>query len=139
LGWQGGVFHEADDELALIYNNPPRAFTSGMVKNQPLPTGKRLPASQSFFSIEGHNVVLSSLKKAESGEALILRLYNPTDISTQATIRLPFIPEEINLVGLDELPKTATPIETTPVIEVGGKFRFDLPPKKIITLRVERL
>jgi alpha-mannosidase len=78
------------------------------------------------------------LKKAESGEALILRLYNPADISTQATIQLPFIPEDIQLVGLDELPQTTSTIEITPAIEAGGKLRLDLSPKKIITLRLER-
>lgn len=38
-----------------------------------------LPLSQSFFSVSNPNLVLSACKRSESGESLILRLYNPTE------------------------------------------------------------
>jgi alpha-mannosidase len=123
---------------ALAFNNPPRVVTTGMVKNQLKGAQKQQPPNQSLFSIEGRNVVLSSLKKAESGEALVLRLYNPTNVPTQATIQLPFIPANVQRVGLDELPQTVPNGEPAPPIDAGGKLRLELPPKKIVSLRVER-
>ncbi len=123
---------------ALAYNNPPRAITTGMVKNQTSSTDSHRPASQSFFMVEGRNVILSSLKKAETGEALILRFYNPSSIASEAFVKLPFQPEDVQLAGLDELPRDSTTDDIGPAIEGDGKLRFIIPSKKIITLRVDR-
>jgi alpha-mannosidase len=123
---------------AMRHNNPPRAITTGMVKNQSGSNSGSWQAQQSFLVVEGNNAILSTVKKAEQAEALILRLYNPSDILTQAVIRLPVFPAKVELVGLDELPKSAASIETTPVIEEGGMVKIALAPKKIITLRIEQ-
>jgi len=45
---------------------------------------------------------------AETGEALVLRLYNPSEESTEAVIQRPFIPADIRLAGLDENPRPAS-------------------------------
>jgi len=120
---------------ALAFNNPPRSYTTGMERNHPAPEGIINPSNYSKFSIEGRNAILSALKKAESGEALILRMYNPSDSPTEASIRLPFSPAGVVQAGLDEQPCVA---------EHGITFnrqdrmvQISLPPKKIITLRIE--
>ena len=123
---------------AMRHNNPPRAITTGMVKNQiGLGHGTR-PAGESFLAVEGRNVILSAVKRTEQGAALILRLYNPSDTLAQATILLPFVPTKVELAGLDELPRQVASAETAIVLEEGGKVKIALAPKKIITLRIER-
>ncbi|UKS57860.1 glycoside hydrolase family 38 C-terminal domain-containing protein [Exiguobacterium acetylicum] len=43
------------------------------------PTGLRLKASNGLFSLSDNGLIMSTLKKAEQDEGLILRVYNPTD------------------------------------------------------------
>lgn len=60
-----------------------RSYESGLSFNSPLlPTevvddvsAKSLPPSQSFCSVQGDDLVISALKKAESSKSIILRLY----------------------------------------------------------------
>jgi mannosylglycerate hydrolase len=121
---------------AQEFNNPPRAYTTGMGKNRPALVSPPVSSSLSLFSVEGRNVVLSALKKADEGEVLIVRLYNPSDVPTQAIIRLPFSPASIKLAGLDEQPREAA--GAAPVLEPNGKVLIALPPKKIVTLQMDR-
>jgi len=124
--------------LALEHNNPPRPITTGMAKTKPALVPGNLPSSRSFLSVEGQNVILSSVKKAEISEALILRLYNPSDVVAQATIQFPFIPSNVRLAGLDEQPQADTSAETNLVLESDSVVRIALAPRKIITLRMDR-
>jgi alpha-mannosidase len=123
---------------ALAFNNPPRAFTTGMEKNRPAFTPGAQPAKRSFLSVTGRNVVLSSVKKAETGEALVLRLYNPSDETAEAVIQLPFVPAEVQLARLDESLRPASDAGPAPVREASGKVRVVLAPRKVVTLRVKR-
>jgi alpha-mannosidase len=109
-----------------------------MEKKQPALTPGTQSPRRSLIKVEGQNAILSTLKKAEIGDALILRLYNPSDILAQATLRLPFIPASIHLCGLDEQPRTASGAESAPVLETDGKITILIPPKKVITLRMIR-
>jgi alpha-mannosidase len=84
--------------------------------------------------IEGRNAILSSMKKAEQGEALILRLYNPSNALTQALISLPFTPHKVQLAGLDE--NVRLPTDSVPLLNGGKQFQVSLPAGRIITLRV---
>lgn len=43
------------------------------------PTGLRLKASSNLFSLTNNGLLMSTFKKAEQDEGLILRVYNPTD------------------------------------------------------------
>jgi alpha-mannosidase len=123
---------------ALAFNNPPRAYSTGMDKNRPAVPSTAIPAGRSFLSVTGRNVVLSSVKKSETGEALIIRLYNPSNEASEASIRLPFVPASIQLTGLDEKPQTNADEKANPVIGKGGRVLAALAPRKVITLRIER-
>lgn len=123
---------------AMRYNNPPRAITTGMVKNQIGISHGTGPARESFLAVDGRNAILSAVKKAEQGEALIFRLYNPSDDLTQATVLLPFVPTKVQLVGLDELPWPTLNVATAPVLREGKKVTIALAPRKIVTLRIEQ-
>jgi len=72
------------------------------------------------------------------GEALILRLYNPSDDATEALIQLPFIPADVQFAGLDESPRLLSGTEAAPVSEASWRVRVILAPRKVVTLRMER-
>jgi alpha-mannosidase len=117
---------------ALAHNNPPRAYTTGMVREQLLGTKAAGAGHQSFLSVSGRNAVLSAVKKADDGDDLILRLYNPSTAPTQATIHLPFMPKAVQQAGLDERPRE------TMALAGDSKLEVDLPAGKIVTLRLQR-
>jgi mannosylglycerate hydrolase len=123
---------------ALARNNPPRAMTTGLVKNQMAGARGILPSRQSFLSVEGRNAILSALKKAETGEDLILRLYNPSQTPTRATVQLPFVAQNVQLVGLDEKPRAPATAEEAPEVTANGQIRVSLPAGKIVTLTLQR-
>jgi len=123
---------------AIAFHNPPRTITTGMIKPGLAVSSAADPTGRSFLSVEGRNVVFSGLKKAEVGEALILRLFNPSQALTSAAVQLPFQPAKVQLAGLDEQPRPATAAALAPVVEPGGKVRVALAPKTIVTLRLDR-
>jgi alpha-mannosidase len=73
-----------------------RSFRTGMALNNALiPVSpaddlsqKALPPSQSFCSLEGASLVLSALKKSESGEALVLRVYDTAGVRGETAVDL---------------------------------------------------
>jgi mannosylglycerate hydrolase len=123
---------------ALAFNNPPRAYTTQMEKNRPVFTHNPPFTKRSFLSVTGRNVVLSCIKKAESDDALLLRLYNPSNKLTEASIQLPFVPRDIKLVGLDENPFPAPDDGSKPLVEAKDRVRVTLAPKKFVTLKLDR-
>jgi mannosylglycerate hydrolase len=134
-----GFWHQAEVwRQALVFNNPPHCYTTGMEQNRPMAKPGNQPAERSFLAISGTNAILSSVKKAEVGEALILRLYNPSDNQTEALIQLPYVPEEVHLAGLDESPLSAAQAESVTILEAGGPVRVTLAPRKVVTLRIDR-
>ena len=53
--------------------------------------GGTLPASYSFCSVDVPNVLLLTLKRAEDGDGLILRLIETEGQATTTTVTLPFL------------------------------------------------
>jgi len=49
----------------------------------------RLPRSDSYLEIDAPSVVMSALKVAEDGGALVLRCYETDRVATRARIRMP--------------------------------------------------
>jgi len=90
-----------------------------------------LPLSQSFLSVTPGNLVMSAFKKSESGNALILRLFNPTrkKISGRIEFYLPL--KSVRLLNLNEEPlkKLATR---------GSSVRLPVLPGKIVTLGLQQ-
>ena len=116
---------------ASAHNAPPCAIT---IERQPWLQGTR-PAAGSLLRVEGHNAVLSAVKRAEGEDALIVRLYNPSAEATQARVTLPYKPTAAWRVGLDE----QTPDEPEPLpIETDGRVRVELGAKKIVTLKMAK-
>ena len=104
------------------------------------------PTRGGFLRVEGHNAILSTVKKAEKGkkakeaqraDGLILRLYNPSEKATEAVITLPISSAHAQMVGLDEEPIN-TP-DSSLAVDADGRLHVALPAKKIVTVRVEEL
>jgi 2-O-(6-phospho-alpha-D-mannosyl)-D-glycerate hydrolase len=123
---------------ALVFNNPPRAITTGMEKIRLSPPTGNAPARRSFMAVTGRNVVLSTIKKSETDDALVLRMFNPSDEETQASIHLPFFPEAIRLTGMDETSQPVKDSMASEIVQKGNRVQVTLPHKKVVTLRLER-
>jgi alpha-mannosidase len=70
--------------LAEEYTSPVPVIYQGI-------HGGSKPQSVSFLSVDVLNVVVTALKKAEEGNALILRCYETDGRATAATLRLGFV------------------------------------------------
>jgi alpha-mannosidase len=122
---------------ALLFNNPPRSYTTGMDKGERVRKAVSHLDQRSFLAVSGKNAILSSVKKAESGEALVVRMYNPSEADTEATIRLPFVPKLVQAAGMDERPQTSSNGQPGAVILPDGQVQITLPVKKVMTFRIE--
>lgn len=87
-----------------------RSFRSGMeLNNSLLPVSpaddlspKALPPSQALLSLEGGNLVVSALKKAETGDALVLRVYDTAGSAANTSVRVLGEPRRFRALNLLE-------------------------------------
>jgi len=111
-----------------------KSYRAGMALNRaliPVSTAddispRPLPPSQSFGSVEGGNLVLSALKKAESGDGLILRVYDTAGASAETNVNLLGRNRRFREVNLLEESATA-----------GDQDRLRVAPFEIKTIKVE--
>jgi alpha-mannosidase len=89
-----------------------------------------LPAWQSFVSIEPENVVLSALKKAEDGDAWIVRFYEIAGRETQVRLRMPRIVVHAQETNLLEQPEHELAAQ-------GQEVTVPTKPYEIKTVRIE--
>jgi mannosylglycerate hydrolase len=94
-----------------------------------------LPLAWSFVTLAPETVVLSAVKRAEREDALIVRIYNPTERSVEAEVRLLFPFREARLANLNEvaLPESeAVAHQLAPIGDQG--VRLELRGGEIATL-----
>ncbi|MGH2541674.1 MAG: glycoside hydrolase family 38 C-terminal domain-containing protein, partial [Ardenticatenaceae bacterium] len=90
-----------------------------------------LPPRCSFLEVEGKNLVLSAVKAAEDADdTLIVRIYNPDEAPQSGRLRLFRPPTTAHVAHLDE--RARDPLPLAP----DGSVPLDLPPKRIVTLRL---
>ncbi len=89
---------------AFELNNP--LITKFISKQQ----GK-LPLSHSFMSVKNDNIIISAIKKAETSNSLIIRLYESTGKEQATELALPFTPKSV--YETDLLENNKTKLETT--------------------------
>ncbi len=87
----------------------------------------RLPATAGFFELTGDNLVLSAVKKAESDDRLIARIFNPGETGASGSLRCRQPIEAATLVKMDETGGDSIPAE-------NDHISFNIGPKKILTL-----
>jgi alpha-mannosidase len=86
-------------------------------------------AEYGLVATEGVELALGSLKRAEDGRGVILRLYEPHGKRGPATLRFAFGPNSVERVNLLEEPEGT--VETR-----EGEVRLDVRPFEVLTLRV---
>ena len=89
-----------------------------------------LGATHSFLGVDGDNVVLTAMKKAEQSHDLVLRLYEWQGNAADVSITLPGKPERAEEVGMME----DKAIGTLPLAD--GKVSLSIKPYEIRTVRV---
>ena len=122
--------HQGDWETGSIYfegydfNVPMRIGLSGR------PTGT-LPMQASFYQLEAAEIMLSAIKKAQSRDSLVLRLYNPTarEINTTLSSLLP-----INAAFL----LTLNEERVQEIAHANQQLKLTFPAKTILTVEIVR-
>lgn len=77
--WKYAIYpHKGDWSDGNIYREVER-FNLPIEMSQSGKGGRTLPKEMSFISIEPNQIALSTLKRSEKRDSIILRLYNPTD------------------------------------------------------------
>lgn len=90
---------------------------------------KSLPKQFGFLSIEPAALVLSAVKRAEDGNGLVIRLFNPTPTPLQGNVAV-----FTKLAGAELLTLEEKPVEEIPCC--GNTVAVRVDPKKIVTLRL---
>ena len=90
----------------------------------------RLPEEASFIQIKPEGLVLTALKKCESRESLIVRLYNPKTTGAEGTLDFAFDIAQAWRIQLDETRQEPLPIKE------GHLVSFSCRAKEIITIEV---
>lgn len=88
-----------------------------------------LPHTASFYQIDNDAMVLSTVKKAEEADAIIIRIFNPTAETQTANLRLNFNCAAVEVVGLNEEPLEQLRFE-------DRQLAVTLEKHKILTLRL---
>jgi mannosylglycerate hydrolase len=95
------------------------------------PASGRLPAASSCLALDPEDLQLSCLKRAEEGDAIIVRVYNPTGRDIDGLLTLFVKPISARRSDLAEEGRNSTPLPTC-----GNTIRFAAGAKKIITIEI---
>jgi len=98
-----------------------------MVMQVPAHTGS-LPPAHSFVKVEPENLVLTALKRSESGDGLVLRFYESAGKGVQARIQLPAAARAAFETNLMEKQEKELP--------AGKEIMVDVKPYEIKTIEV---
>ncbi len=96
------------------------------------PMAGQASATQSFIELDPGQLVISAVKPEESGEALVIRLWNPTGQPQRGTIRFWKPVQRAEAVKLNEDPD---PDASQPVVK-GKTVSVQASRHRIVTLRV---
>jgi alpha-mannosidase len=97
---------------------------------QVMAQGDDLPQRFSLLSTEGLELALGSLKMAEDGEGVILRLYEPHGARGECTLRFTRSAESVERTNLLEEPEDQVEVR-------DGAVRLAVRPFEVVTLRVK--
>ena len=119
-----GDFREAGTiRRAFEFNNPMSA------ESVPAKSGT-LPSRYSFVSIDGENAFIETVKKAEDGDGIIVRVCEEFNEHTQRTLTFGF--DFACAVLCDMMEKEISPIEIK-----GRSISLPLKPFEIVTLKIK--
>jgi alpha-mannosidase len=102
----------------------------GVATSAHAPGAGALPAAHSFAAVDAENVALTALKRAEDGDAWVLRLYEFAGRESQARIRIPAGGARAWSASLLEEKQTELRVD-------GNTVVVPVKPHEIATIRVE--
>ena len=117
------------------------AIREGVAFNRPLRVvgtdvhNGDLPAHGQLVGLSPVDVILCGWKKAEDDEALILRLFNPTETAVAATFKLNsnFLPKPVKV---DEVDLIERPVAKSKARLAGNTVSVNVPARGIASVRV---
>jgi len=120
-----GTWDEKTVAAAYALNDPLIVFVGGATE----PSTTFIPHSSSFISVNRPNVVIETIKQAEDGQGLIVRLYEYQRKRGDITLTIGFTLARAWRVNLLE--------ENQEQLEVNGRhLRVTIKPYQILTLRL---
>jgi alpha-mannosidase len=120
--------HEGDFARGGVVQES-RLLLNPVVAQAAEPHGGDLPACRSFLQIDRPNVVVETLKAAEDGNGLVLRVYEAQGQRETATVSFALPVREIQECNLME--EAATPASFA-----NGQLTFDIRPFEIKSFRL---
>ena len=115
-------FRDCTVKQGYALNMPFRALVAG-------PNPGNLPENLSFAFVEGENVVLETIKRAENGEGIILRMYEAYNRRGKAVLKLPVaVRQAFECNMLEE--------NISPLAVVNNSIHFEIRPYEIKTIRI---
>jgi alpha-mannosidase len=109
------------------------SFYFNMSTPKPISTNHSLPSTMSFIELVGMNIEFSTLKAAEKGDGIILRLWNSARSVNEAKIKCYKVPKKVVVIHLDETEKSDQNMLSVAGSEIILK---EIKPSEIITLKL---
>ena len=122
-----GTFQDAGVIRAAAELNVP------VIARSPKPSKGRLPASQSLVQCDCPAVIIDTIKPAEDGDGLILRLYESHGSHAATTLTFADAPASVQVVDLLEEPLD----DEIGLQHAGKRVSLSLRPFQIVTLRLK--
>lgn len=137
--WQAGGVAQAAREYnlpALAVETPPNGALGTrqealVTEKTPLASAKS-PLPSTFLSLSPDNFILSALKKAEEGDAFIVRFYEAYGLASRAVLTLPQAVKSAVRVDLLEMD---LPGAAAPTIQ-GSSVTLDVKAREVVTLKL---
>ena len=104
-------------------------LTAPLILAQAGPHKGDLPKRMSFVEVAPTNLVMSALKRSEDGEAVVLRLHNPTEKRIEGTVTCFRRIRSAELVTLEEKPIRKLKVD-------GSSVKLRVDTRKIVTLKL---
>jgi len=113
------------------------AFQEAHRLNEPLraiqvePRKGGLPSELSWIEVEPHQLIVSSIKLAERGDGIVVRIYNPSERAVEGSCLLAFRAQMASFVNLNE------EIISGITMDQKGKVKLEMGPKAIVNVLFE--
>ena len=121
--------HAGNWDEGRVYAEADKLNTKPAVTQISMNRGGDLPTDASHYAIDNDSLVLSSVKKAEDSDGLVLRLFNPTEATQEGTVT--FGLPVTNAWELNLIEKRGEEIELK-----DGAVSLAVPKGKIVTIEV---
>ncbi len=127
--WKYAIMpHAGNWEQGNVYREVER-FNLPIEMSQSGKGGGELPKEMSFVSVEPKEISLSTLKRAEKSDSLVLRLFNPTEKEVEGTIKTFKDVKEAWITNMNEERREQLQVK-------GNSVNVKFGHKKIITIEI---